>query len=316
MEIKRSTMLLIFVFVCVAVFAVSFSEGKVLEIFPDTVISGSKISFSFDPNKATAIMIGGPNSAVTLMVRGDKTGYGSLDVNESGNLNYDAILSLFYSNGELNVIVATDSKTTSKVTFSKIDASVIKAKLNKVGSSEYLVGDSGPAGGKIIYDKGYYSDGWRYIEVAPARIRVIDNQPTIDTSNPWYDFADKNYPFGSISNGWGLQKEVGSGKKNTEILLSKLGDKVANYDVYGYVNGSTSFYAAKLCSQLVFNGFDDWYLPSIEELRLCPGGSYCWSSSIYYYKGAWEVVEGVAVTNSPGHEDTTTKRGVLPIRYF
>jgi hypothetical protein len=31
----------------------------------------------------------------------------------------------------------------------------------------YLIGDVGPAGGRVYFDKGLYSDGWRYTEAAP-----------------------------------------------------------------------------------------------------------------------------------------------------
>jgi hypothetical protein len=31
----------------------------------------------------------------------------------------------------------------------------------------YLIGDVGPAGGRVYFDKGLYSDGWRYAEAAP-----------------------------------------------------------------------------------------------------------------------------------------------------
>ncbi|GHU02575.1 hypothetical protein FACS1894147_04730 [Spirochaetia bacterium] len=33
----------------------------------------------------------------------------------------------------------------------------------------YRVGDRGPGGGIIFYDKGEFSDGWRYLEVVPVR---------------------------------------------------------------------------------------------------------------------------------------------------
>lgn len=36
----------------------------------------------------------------------------------------------------------------------------------------YQVGDFGPSGGIIAYDKGSYSDGWRYIELAPNDLPV------------------------------------------------------------------------------------------------------------------------------------------------
>ena len=35
-------------------------------------------------------------------------------------------------------------------------------------SQNYVIGGPGPAGGLIFYDKGFSSDGWRYLEAAPA----------------------------------------------------------------------------------------------------------------------------------------------------
>ena len=37
-------------------------------------------------------------------------------------------------------------------------------------NKDYKIGDVGPAGGYIFFDKGYYSDGWRYLEAAPSYI--------------------------------------------------------------------------------------------------------------------------------------------------
>jgi hypothetical protein len=36
------------------------------------------------------------------------------------------------------------------------------------GNQSYKVGDAGPAGGIIFYDKGDNTDGWQYLEAAPA----------------------------------------------------------------------------------------------------------------------------------------------------
>lgn len=41
----------------------------------------------------------------------------------------------------------------------------------------YVVGDRGPAGGTVIFDKGYLSDRWRYLEAAPE---------DLDRSMNWY----------------------------------------------------------------------------------------------------------------------------------
>lgn len=38
------------------------------------------------------------------------------------------------------------------------------------GYTYYEIGDTGPADGLVFYDKGYYSDGWRFLEAAPEDI--------------------------------------------------------------------------------------------------------------------------------------------------
>ena len=66
---------------------------------------------------------------------------------------------------------------------------------------------------------------------------------------------------------------VGTGNSNTTAILSFC---------------STAGIAAKLCRDLVLNGFNDWYLPSRDELALVytyrvvlgmTGGGYYWSST-------------------------------------
>jgi len=42
-------------------------------------------------------------------------------------------------------------------------------------TSSYSIGDTGPAGGKIFYDKGSYSDGWQYLESATSNLYEADN---------------------------------------------------------------------------------------------------------------------------------------------
>ena len=48
-------------------------------------------------------------------------------------------------------------------------------------------------------------------------------------------------------------KDVGTGQSNTRAIVDKLGP---------------GNYAAYICDQLVIDGYDDWYLPSTEELNL------------------------------------------------
>ena len=76
---------------------------------------------------------------------------------------------------------------------------------------------------------------------------------------------------------------IGTGKSNTKAIVKAQGEGI---------------YAAKLCDDLVLNGYDDWYLPSKDELNILYqnkdliGGfdsSYYWSSSELYgdYNYAW-----------------------------
>ena len=141
----------------------------------------------------------------------------------------------------------------------------------------YGIGAPGPAGGYIFYDKGSYSDGWRYLEAAP-------------TSTEWT---------GKVWGGTGVSvgqtgTGMGTGEGNTEKIVAKYG-KAEPYQ-------KMTDYAAKLCSDLVVNkdgvAYDDWFLPSQDELNQVHqvlyksnlGGFsdyYYWSSSEYSYYYAW-----------------------------
>jgi hypothetical protein len=43
------------------------------------------------------------------------------------------------------------------------------------GGSSYKIGDTGPAGGIVFYDKGENSDGWQYLEAAPPEFEFSGN---------------------------------------------------------------------------------------------------------------------------------------------
>jgi len=108
--------------------------------------------------------------------------------------------------------------------------------------------DIGPAGGCIFYDKGYYSDGWRYLEAAPA-------------STEW---TDKEWgSLGTLIGGTGTG--IGSGQSNTNIIVNWLNNN--SDDTYGDVTYKTDR-AAYLCDALTVGGYSDWFLPSKDELDL------------------------------------------------
>jgi hypothetical protein len=84
----------------------------------------------------------------------------------------------------------------------------------------------------------------------------------------------------------GTQIGVGSGQSNTTTII----------------NGcSSSNTAAAVCANLVLNGYDDWFLPSLAELWILktnqnyvggfyPGEAHYWSSTEFNADGAWDVV--------------------------
>ncbi len=128
----------------------------------------------------------------------------------------------------------------------------------------YSIGDTGPAGGIVFYDKGSYSDGWRYLEAAPS------------------DHDSKVKWGGSGTEVGGTGTDIGSGKSNTEKNVNQLG---------------SGNYAARLCYDFELSGYDDWFLPSKDELNELytqkdtvggfTSGNY-WSSSESDSHYAWD----------------------------
>ncbi|MCL1827421.1 MAG: DUF1566 domain-containing protein [Candidatus Cloacimonetes bacterium] len=102
----------------------------------------------------------------------------------------------------------------------------------------YKIGDIGPAGGLIFYDKGIFSDGWRYLESALLQ------------SEAGYAWGGYGYDI------FGTETAVGTGKRNTEIIIAYLSE-IEEYSP-----------AAQVCDYLYINGYTDWFLPSYDELTL------------------------------------------------
>ena len=100
----------------------------------------------------------------------------------------------------------------------------------------YAPGDIGPAGGRIFYDKGVVTDGWRFMEAASADTELI------------------NRSWGTTANLIGTLAAIGDGLSNTTAIVTNLGDY------------NTGDYAARLAVDLVFDGYADWFLPSQSEL--------------------------------------------------
>ncbi len=101
----------------------------------------------------------------------------------------------------------------------------------------WQIGETGPAGGIVFYDKGEFSDGWRYLEAAPRLTEAIE---------PW---GGDGTEVGSDAQG----TLIGTGAANTQAIVEKLGDSAK--------------YAARVCADMDYRGYDDWFLPSKEELN-------------------------------------------------
>jgi TolB-like protein len=103
----------------------------------------------------------------------------------------------------------------------------------------YKIGDTGPAGGIIFYINSQAGD-WKYLEAAPANT---------EKQTFW---AAENFPSADIDDSRG----VGTGKFNSTYIMRHATDRGGGFD-----------WAAEVCDSLVVNGYDDWYLPSRDELH-------------------------------------------------
>jgi len=206
--------------------------------------------------------------------------YGPLQVLSSqgvGDVYVDGVLkgttpyTATVSEGEYRVEVRWQADPYSKA-FSQ-SATVLAGtgvKIAAIKGPSYKIGDTGPAGGIIFYDKGKATEGWRFLEAAP-------NDQSVGIQ--WYNGSYIDIKTGTA---------IGTGRANTDAIIAAQG---------------AGSYAAALCDSLVIGDYDDWFLPSKDELNLMYtnlkkaglggfGGVWFWSSSQRYdyvlYDLAWE----------------------------
>ncbi len=158
--------------------------------------------------------------------------------------------------------------------------------LYAVWTKEYEVGDKGPAGGYIFYvNSNAAKDGWKYLEAAPGDLSEQYYFGFYRTSDSGEDLAVDT------------STEVGTGKSNTENLVKAMGDEAYKWPSDDETSGGSvkTKYAAKACADYTLEGYDDWFLPSKDELHLMytnlkdkgkggtwkdsEGDSWYWSSS-------------------------------------
>jgi len=154
----------------------------------------------------------------------------SVDVQYRANVVNDAVMTALLTGGKTPATAGAQATPASQTQA----AQAIPA---PPASTSYRVGDTGPAGGIIFYDKGSNSGGWRYLEAAPveAEFQAV--------------WTVRRTPVD------GTQANIGSGRKNTQLIVETFRQTSGEWDT-----------AAQKAVDLVFNGFNDWFLPSRAEL--------------------------------------------------
>jgi hypothetical protein len=231
-----------------------FTAGTVSGTYTGTVkaISGGKTAtatVTVTPGALSAIKIedaaGGVGNEVdtSTLSSGDTLTLYAAGYDIFGNYIADQIVTWSGSGiciNKLNPVTGTSTVFTTKTAGTgTIIAHHISTADDATGTITvvYSIRSVGPAGGWIFYDKGSYSDGWRYLEAAP-----YDQS----TGIMW----DNGTPIKII-----LSIEIGSGQQNTTYIVNIQGE---------------GNYAAQLCNDysITVDGiiYNDWFLPSILEL--------------------------------------------------
>ena len=180
------------------------------------------------------------------------------------------------------------------------------------------LGDFGPGGGIVFYDAGKRYKWGRYLEMAPASAEVgglpWKNLTVVDKKKLMYRGTTTVIP--RIQRIYA--KRIGMGAVNTKLIVK----------IYGQAS-----YAARYAHDLVLNGYDDWFLPSEDELNEMykfahvgekpidkTGDSFYWSSSEYDFNNAWTVnfKDGQQFDREKFNVPTATVKAirVRPVRAF
>ncbi len=119
----------------------------------------------------------------------------------------------------------------------------------------FAIGDTGPAGGYIIYIDEADAFSWNYLEAAPSDISSF-----------------LLWDGGGATETFAYSQIIGSGFTNTMKIISKegLGD-----------------YAASRCYDLAIGSYDDWFLPSQDEILLMYNNLYLSGIGNFEHTSYW-----------------------------
>jgi hypothetical protein len=146
-------------------------------------------------------------------------------------------------------------------------------------TTTYAIGDAGPAGGIVFYDKGSYSEGWRYAEAAP-----------IDLA--FFEWGCANSSIASSQS-----SVIGKGLYNSGAILN-FHDNLINFYtnpiVCSSLNNGTVVAKETLAYEL--NGRKDWFLPTENELALLYTNLHLSSLGNFSNAVYWSSTENDATT--------------------
>lgn len=143
----------------------------------------------------------------------------------------------------------------------------------------YAIGDEGPAGGIVFYDKGSYSNGWRYAEAAPV------------------DLAYFEWGCAASSIATAQSSAIGKGLYNSGAVLN-FHDALTNFYLNPVVcsNLNNGTVVAKETLGYQLNGRKDWFLPSENELALLYNNLHQQSLGNFTNAVYWSSTENDATT--------------------
>ena len=148
------------------------------------------------------------------------------------------------TNSATYCLTATNNTVSYNISQSGVAVSGVCSGHSGGGSTSYSVGDTGPAGGVVFYDKGSSSNGWRYLEAGPSDIGGPN------TMWIWGNGGECD----QVLLPGAMGSAIGTGKQNTLDILAGCPADQEN--------------AGWLADTYSYGGYNDWFLPSIDELQL------------------------------------------------
>jgi hypothetical protein len=147
--------------------------------------------------------------------------------------------------GKKNVWAITTTTTTSTTSTTTSTTTTIPASC--ATGSACVIGDKGPGGGIVFYVAEPRQNWGKYLEAAPSGWASTPSELALPQSDPrlsWCNVTTKVILSGTLP-------EVGAGKANTKEMINACSSGAGNL--------AASYRGGKL---------NDWYLPSLEEVRI------------------------------------------------